>query len=1120
MRPNAKRLVVAVLLALVFTSADTRRRIARAADGEPQTAASPPATAADDDQSESTNHSAKPEHSQRILEQPAIKYVRDKQGRLVPLLGFTWEELQEFHRRKQAESNGASQPRSHDLQQLVIAGEATENRAQLTATYTIRLGDEQLSTVPLVTGGAVLIEPASYHGPGDQRVQFDAATGGYSVVVQGPAKSQHELTLKYFVTLKNVHGQRRLEVDLPTAAASRLSIVVPHDSVSVTTYTGAVTADVGHLDDGKSEIHAWGLGGPLSLMWKEGAATVAPATSRLEVEGQILAELDSRSVRFDALLTVRSLADEFDRFQIKLPAKSSRVAADTNNAGYTLTGGTDDEGIVTVQLAQKSKGPVKVRIAAERAYDATNPSETLELAGFDVVEALPHLQWGHIAVVVRDDWRLSFSKTERVRQIEELPPALKRDDAIGFKYFGRPASLAARVSPRKTQIALEPEYTYKVEADRIRLEAKLKYTIRGGKVFDLAVEMPGWTPDGIEPTEAIDAEQFWSGEGPLQTAHLPQGINGKFELTISAHRYRAEDRSRIELVLPTPHADKIEPAAVLVQPENNVRLRPDEEEIVGLTRVSSANTLRLPPREQPPFSYRADQPHAKFVAVAEPLPQAMSVAVDGAVEVRHDGAVVEQQLEYRVEHEPLSELTLLVPRQVENQENWQILIDDVPVAPISGGTSPDRTDKTTVRVPLLESRFGRFTAKIKYRLPFAQADFMSGDPVKIPLVMPPADLLVANRLTVTRESALRVTPDDEAWTIDEEPASGLTERNGIPPIRLSATGAQSEIQLDVSREVRQGTGSTVVERGWVQTWIGGGVRQDRAAYVLSSSEEQISFTLPSGPLDHVQIKVDDESIPAQPDESRTVTLRWPVQKSSHSLVVTYQLADADDMHSVSVDLPKFAASVGVQHFYWQLAVPADRHLIDAPARITPEFTWQWDQFGWQRRSTMEQNELENWTGVDLGADLPESTNRYLFSMAGSPARIELWTAARGELVLVASIAVLAWGLLLIYFHILRRPVSLLAMGVVIAGLAAWKAELALLFVQASLLGFALVLLATLIEFAQRRQRVSPTIVRSAGSSIIDPRPAATSVRAIETPAPASTESLPVEIELSTESSSR
>jgi hypothetical protein len=333
-----------------------------------------------------------------------------------------------------------------------------------------------------------------------------------------------------------------------------------------------------------------------------------------------------------------------------------------------------------------------------------------------------------------------------------------------------------------------------------------------------------------------------------------------------------------------------------------------------------------------------------------------------------------------------------------------------------------------------------------------------------------------------------------------------------------------KLQLTVGREHPRSTGSIVVERGWVQTWIGGGLRQDRAVYRVSSSEGQVSIELPEGvSLEHVHVKVNGESPPLPTEMKRTIAVNLRGSNSTHHVLeLKYQFADnGEDTGTIEAKLPRFVGNVGVQHLYWHLAVPGDRHLIDADEQLTPEFTWQWHGVGWERRSSREQAELEKWIGAESDGPLPASTNQYLFSLAGSPQKVVVWTAARGHLVFWISLAVLVFGLLLIYFRAFRHPLALFTAGVVVAGLAAWQTESALLFVQAALLGLGLVLLAVVIEFTQSGRRGSPQIVRSAGSSIVESRPAPTSVRTAEPIIPPSTESLPVEAEIpAAESSSR
>jgi hypothetical protein len=111
-------------------------------------------------------------------------------------------------------------------------------------------------------------------------------------------------------------------------------------------------------------------------------------------------------------------------------------------------------------------------------------------------------------------------------------------------------------------------------------------------------------------------------------------------------------------------------------------------------------------------------------------------------------------------------------------------------------------------------------------------------------------------------------------------------------------------------------------------------------------------------------------------------------------------------------------------------------------------------------------------------------------------------------------------LALIYVPFFRRPVSLFAIGLAIAGLAVWQVEPAMLLLQSALVGCILVLLAVALEYFQS-QRATPTIVRSAGSSIIESRSETRFGRSVDAASPASTESLPVEFELpAAESSNR
>jgi hypothetical protein len=65
------------------------------------------------------------------------------------------------------------------------------------------------------------------------------------------------------------------------------------------------------------------------------------------------------------------------------------------NKGYTITTVADSNGEqVEVLFDEKTFGPVEVKLQSERVLDVKAPNESIELAGFALLDALPHRQGG------------------------------------------------------------------------------------------------------------------------------------------------------------------------------------------------------------------------------------------------------------------------------------------------------------------------------------------------------------------------------------------------------------------------------------------------------------------------------------------------------------------------------------------------------------------------------------------------------------------------------------------------------------------------------------------------------------------------------------------------------
>ena len=160
---------------------------------------------------------------------------------------------------------------------------------------------------------------------------------------------------------------------------------------------------------------------------------------------------------------------------------------------------------------------------------------------------------GAVAVTVVGDWQVLWGPSRGMSQVDQLPEAVRHKDvSAGFEYFAQPCSLTARLVPKRTRINVEPEFLLLVDADRVRLDAKLKYTVRGAKTFALDVALPGWQVDDVGPDNLVAVDGLSSGGSNLYSIPLLQPSAGQFEIRIRAHQAVPADAKSLTISLPQP----------------------------------------------------------------------------------------------------------------------------------------------------------------------------------------------------------------------------------------------------------------------------------------------------------------------------------------------------------------------------------------------------------------------------------------------------------------------------------------------------------------------------------------------------------------------------------------
>ena len=1043
--------------------------------------------------------------SGRIQElQPPVYYVEDASGKLVPMFGFKFEDFMKAFNQMQGLAT-ETPPSRYVLRKMSAVGQIEADRATLTVQLDLLPRHDGLIRVPLNFSRAVVQGSVRHEGPvrhGDKEqplLEFEEEGDGYVCWIRGKANEQHQLTFNLLLPLTTVGDETRLRFGAPRATRSELSLTVPLAGAVGRVSEGATLRTETPKDKKTTQFVAEGFRGHFELAWHKPEVRAAETPTVMEAVGEILAKIDDHSINTEATLRVRGHGEPLDRFRVRLPIGAELLA--TNPSGYSVAEvATDDAAasdgrLVEIQLRKKTTGPVSVRLATRRSHDKPQSAEWIELAGFEVIGAAR--QSGHVAVEVAGDLYVSWDPKLGVQQVEQLPDTLRQKDlAAGFEYFVQPYSLKARAVPRKTRISVEPEYLLLVDAQQVRLEATLKYAVRGKKALVLGVAMGDWEFDEVGPENLVAVDGVELTESGLLSIPLLQPSTGEIELKVKAHRRIAQENEPLRLTFPQPQVTSPGPAAVVILPADNVQLTPDVASTVGLVRQEVVPPMKLPKRQQAPLFYRSEVAQASLVAQRVVHAQAIAVNVRSRITLEGRSGRVEQRMSYKIDYEPQGKLTVEVPRSLVGLEGLEFHLDGqkLPPTAISEGVQPKQNDpKASVRmqIALRSARIGVCELTLRYPLKPSNLVPKSAILRTVPLVMPLDGHLSGNNLVVTGTPELQLKPPQGPWKAKADamkPDGQASTPGPRSELELIAAERVGEVELGVYLESLGVSGGTVVQRAWVQTWLTQTGRQDRALFRFTTDRKEIEIVLP-GDSEQTEVDFYLDGRPIKPKAATrnplVISLPERVTERERLLEVRFHCPNSRPRRGrFELDLPRLGTDTWTRRMYWQLTLPPDEHVVNNPPGFVCEFRWGWNGVFWGREPWLGQKELETWIGTSHVEDASAGTNCYLFSTLGEATGGELRTASRSWIVLGASGLALVAGLLLIYVPASRHPASLFVVAVVCGCTGMLYPEPTLLVLQAASLGLGLTLLAGLLERGMARRRRGLTVL-DGSSSILD-----------------------------------
>ena len=1026
---------------------------------------------------------------------PETYVVRDADGRFVPMLNMSLEEIQRLVELELQSSHNSSPPPAYTLQELLITGTADATRADLRVEATIRLQQDGWVRIPLRFSDAILREPAEFDGAGEAFVRAEEDTGAYVCWIRASQDQPHRVSMKFAVPVRQLGSESRLALQVPRAASSSLDLRVPVADVHATASNGLLEIKkVGS----ETQLLVTGLTPDFQVAWTAGDAAPIESRSLLKADIRTLIKVnDLHEISGEVNLSVENLRGGFDSFTVSLPPGTVLSPRQPTRPEYRITdlGGQDETRGTRLQVKlEKRAAQIRdVQLLTTLSPVANGKIAEFEAGGVEVEDAIGQTQT--IDFFVEGDLSVNWRPGPNVQRTI-VPDDAKDAIEARFESVRRSPSLRFQVSPHEALISVDPLYVLHLESDRIRLSATLHYKIRRTSAYGVNVYCPKWRIDQVLPETVVDSPSLDRDKRdplyiPLKASAIQE--NGEFTLQIEGVYEADPTDGVVSVVLPRPEGKMLTAATVAVLPADNVALTVVEEQLQGLERESFPPDIDLPQRQQSPlfFRERSDGKSAVFAAEIGRRERSVSISPSCRIEISGPRIRVWQTLDYKIAYEKLRFIELTAPRYLIQPENLRILegehalpfvvlADQSGDAEAAAGQTEDLADGDQVRlqVDLLSDRIGQWAATIEYELPLPQSQAESPNSIRVPLVLPVTGddtALTSCRLDIRadEDQHVRVTGGNWEAVDDDSPDLAGTLVSRFPPSHV-------ELLLDKSQG---GTNvSTVVRKAWFQTWLQSQHRRDRAVFQVSTTKEQIEILLPADArLEYVAL--DGRLVESDLDSlGRRVTIKMGDAGELKSSVVELWYGFSGGEYSsgtVGLEPAVIAESTWSSRMYWSLATPSTDHLLLLPRGATPEMSWAQRGVFRHRVADLDQVDLERWIGASRQQGLPASLNNYLFSSFGETRNLQCTLGSRSMILLIVSGSALLAGLLLIHVRILRHPAVVFVGGLILVSTVLLYPDLATAVCQASFLGIGLVLSALLLKWIADWRQARRSVVRGA-----------------------------------------
>lgn len=1029
---------------------------------------------------------------------PPVFYLRDKDGNLVYVPDFSFERYEELVA-LEIQGRAAQPPDYHFADVIQVSARIVGDVADVEAQFPVRIipfegeTSDRWIRMPLRLNGSILTEPVSSTAEGQLVITYAPEEDGYVAWWKGTGEADLRLTVRAKVPVIFEGGNHRLRLTLPRSS-TRLRVTVPSESIEAETGDpDEAILTVARSSGGETELLVDSTGGTTEVAWHERQERAGV----LEASGSFAWTIDASRVECDAQLSVRNRGAAIDSFVVVLPPDMELISFEQPGYRFTPLDATagrqrQRKRIHVQRLDGKTSGTLDVRLLAWRPTETDISGESLELGGFAVEDALR--QWGMVDVAVIGDWRVDWQAGPQVQRIAPSADAVPEADVLArFKYLRQPFSLKVQLQTPPANAEIEPAYLFQISRDRIQLNARLRCPNRMVRSQQIAMDLQGWQVDSVTPPNATVADADDAESGPLRLS-LPLGgtTSEPPEVLIRAHRSRDPEDTLLTLVAPRLIDAQASPALLVITADQDLDLRPDPERMRGLTIADPPDWLTLDGGATGTLVYREepDLEGAVFLATVRSRARSSVAEVHGRMAVNAEKISLEQELVLSVAYEPLETVTLEVPPEILTSGRFEVMEESgavLPSVPASEEAKWRTENRVPVAVPLPEPVIGKHVLKIRYEIPMGSLEAGAMEPMQVPLVQPmenESTSVTRNTLEIVSEEGLAVELDDDQWSLEStDDAASSTTSDRAGPV-FATEGWHDLVSLTITAIPPSSDPHIIVLKAWLQTWLAGSNRRDRACLRVQTDSRKLQIRLPAyAQTEDIRVLVD-----GRPATNLSVFRRGIVHLELGAVAEERELTIELFFWSIvrdpligrlTVEMPQVVGAERAQWSYWELAVPDQEFLVWRTGDLISELNWRWNDIGWRRSANLTTAELEIWAGASHQPALPAAVHRYLFSSTGTFQPCTFVTVKRPILVLIASGLVLVVGLLLLYVPRLRHPASLLVGGVAVISTGLIYPDVSVMAAQAATFGLGLLVISRLIDWLVGRRQMRQAVVRGA-----------------------------------------